>query len=111
MPTFSSHSKRQSLSTSYPRRCTIMSLVFLLAASSSALQAQAPATLSIAGPNEVRLGGYASYSALVRGVPSTAVVWSVKGVIQFSLAVQSPQGQTTRPTNPVAINSLGGSNS
>jgi len=79
MPTFSSDSKRQSLSTAYRRRCTIVSLVFLLAASSSALQAQAPAPLSIAGPTEVRLGGYASYSALVRGVASTAVVWSVNG--------------------------------
>jgi uncharacterized protein (DUF1800 family) len=74
MPTFSSHSKRQSLSTGH--RCTIGWLVFLLAASSSLLQAQTP--LTIAGPAEVRLGGSATYSALLRGAPAT-VVWSVNG--------------------------------
>lgn len=108
MPRFSSHSERQSLSTTYSCRCTIVSLVFLLAASSSALQAQAPATLSIAGPNEVRLGGYASYSALVRGVPSTAVVWSVNGYAGgiVSTGTISPSGVYAPSSQIVAGHSV-----
>jgi uncharacterized protein (DUF1800 family) len=76
MPTFPAQITRQRLSTGYRR--TIMSLVLLLTASSSGLHAQTPAPLTIAGPTEVRLGGSATYSALVHGAPAT-VVWSVNG--------------------------------
>jgi hypothetical protein len=57
-----------------------MSLVFFWAACSSGLQAQTPAQVSVIGPSQVRLGGYAQYSALVSGAPGAAVVWSVNGV-------------------------------
>ena len=53
-------------------------LVFFLATCSSALQAQAPAVVSVSGPSQLRLGGTGQYSALVNGVPGT-VVWSVNG--------------------------------
>jgi uncharacterized protein (DUF1800 family) len=77
MPTSAAQITRQSLSANYRRRYTTGP--FWLAAVSVVLQAQTSATLSIAGPTEVRLGGYANYSALVGGVAGTAVVWSVNG--------------------------------
>jgi uncharacterized protein (DUF1800 family) len=55
-------------------------LVCLLVASSVGLKAQTPAQISLTGPTQVRLGGSAQYSALVNGVISSAVVWSVNGV-------------------------------
>src|SRR6201999_3914241 len=55
-----------------------IALAFLLATCSNALQAQAPAVVSLSGPTQVRLSGTGQYSALVNGVPGT-VVWSVNG--------------------------------
>jgi hypothetical protein len=56
-----------------------VSLVLFLAASSSVLQAQTPAQVSIVGPSAVRFGSDAQYTALVNGVSGPAVVWSVDG--------------------------------
>jgi uncharacterized protein (DUF1800 family) len=53
-----------------------MSLVFFWAACSSGLHAQ----VSVTGPSQVRLGGYAQYSALISGAPGAAIVWSVNGL-------------------------------
>jgi hypothetical protein len=69
MPTFS----RQTT-----KRSALTLLVFFVTACISVLQAQSQAPLSIVGPNEVRLGGYANYSALVNGA-NASVVWSVDG--------------------------------
>jgi hypothetical protein len=75
MPTFSSQTTRQSLSTCH--RCNRNTLlVFFLAVCGGALQAQ---TVTIIGPSVVRLGGYAQYGALVGGAAGSAVVWSVNG--------------------------------
>jgi hypothetical protein len=79
MPTFSQQTARQSaLIWHRPRRSTVPSLVLLLAACISGLQAQSPAPLSIVGPTQVRLGDYANYSAVVDGA-NASVVWSVDG--------------------------------
>jgi hypothetical protein len=59
-------------------RHAITIFVFLLAAS-ICLQAQTTAQVSIIGPTQVRLGGYAQYDATLGGAP-TPVVWSVNGV-------------------------------
>jgi hypothetical protein len=72
MPTFSCYRRN---------RHTIMSAVLFLAACSSGLQAQTPAQVSIIGPSEVRLGGYAQNSALINGASGSPVVWSVNGFV------------------------------
>jgi Abnormal spindle-like microcephaly-assoc'd, ASPM-SPD-2-Hydin len=80
MPTFSQQTARRSaLIWHRPRRPTVHSVVFFLAACISGLQAQSPAPLSIVGPTQARLGGYANYSAFVNGA-NASVVWSVNGV-------------------------------
>jgi hypothetical protein len=79
MPTFSQQTAGKSaLICHRPRRPAVTSLVFFLATGISGLQAQSPAPLSIVGPTQVRLGGYANYSALVNGA-NASVVWSVDG--------------------------------
>jgi hypothetical protein len=60
-------------------RLTMTSLMLLFAVSRGSIRAQTSASLSIAGPAEVRLGGQGSYSALVNGA-SANVVWSVNGI-------------------------------
>src|SRR5271156_3073849 len=56
-------------------------LLCLLLASRGGLKAQTPAPISVTGPTQVRLGGAAQYSALINGIASSAVVWSVNGVV------------------------------
>jgi Glycosyl hydrolases family 16/Abnormal spindle-like microcephaly-assoc'd, ASPM-SPD-2-Hydin len=78
MPTFVPQATRQSSSTCRrSNRLPVMSLVFFFAACSG-LQAQTPAPLSIVGPIQIRIDGYANYSALVNGA-SPRVEWSVNG--------------------------------
>jgi uncharacterized protein (DUF1800 family) len=57
-------------------RHAVISLAFLLAASSGALKAQ---TVSLTGSSYVRLGATAQYTAVASGVPGAAFVWSVNG--------------------------------
>jgi hypothetical protein len=79
MPTFSQPAARLCVLICHrPRRRAVTLLVLFLAAGISSLQAQSPAPLSIVGPTQVRLGGYANYSALVNGA-NASVVWSVDG--------------------------------
>jgi uncharacterized protein (DUF1800 family) len=71
------------LSESVYRRRNRHALTFLLClsvASRGGLKAQTAAPISVTGPTQVRLGGSAQYSALIRGIVSSAVVWSVNGV-------------------------------
>jgi Abnormal spindle-like microcephaly-assoc'd, ASPM-SPD-2-Hydin len=80
MPTFSQQSARQSAIVCHRlRRPTLLSLGFFLAACMSGLEVQSPAQLSIVGPTQVRLDGYANYSAIVSGA-NASVVWSVDGI-------------------------------
>jgi Abnormal spindle-like microcephaly-assoc'd, ASPM-SPD-2-Hydin len=79
MPRFSTETAKQSLLIWHrPRRRTVTLLVFFVAACISVLQAQSQAPLSIVGPTQVRLGGFANYSAVVNGAYAS-VVWSVNG--------------------------------
>jgi hypothetical protein len=79
MPTFSQQTARQGAPSWHrPRRPTVPSLVLFLTACISGLQAQSSAPLSIVGPTQVRLGGYANYSAVVNGA-NASVTWSVNG--------------------------------
>jgi uncharacterized protein (DUF1800 family) len=68
------------LDCSQPRRILRGLLLLLPAACCIGLQTQASAQLSISGPDRMRFGGSAQYSALVAGVPTPAV-WSVNGVV------------------------------
>jgi len=61
-------------------RHALILLVCLLVAARGGLKAQTPTQISITGPMQVRLAGSAQYNALVNGVVSSAVVWSVNGV-------------------------------
>jgi len=61
-------------------RHALILLVCLLVAARGGLKAQTPTQISVTGPMQVRLAGSAQYNALVNGVVSSAVVWSVNGV-------------------------------
>jgi hypothetical protein len=78
----------------------MISPMLFFAVAGGSIRAQTSASLSIAGPAEVRLGGQGSYSALVNGATAN-VVWSVNeipggnaayGVISAS-GVYSPSSQ------------------
>jgi uncharacterized protein (DUF1800 family) len=69
------------LSATYHRyRHVITLLASFLLASGAALHAQTSPTIAITGPNQARLGVSVQYSALIAGVSSSAVAWSVNGV-------------------------------
>jgi hypothetical protein len=79
MPTFPAQSAKQNSAAYHrSRRLTIASLIVFITVCIGGLRAQTLAPLSIVGPDQVRLGGSASYSALVNGT-SPSVVWSVNG--------------------------------
>jgi hypothetical protein len=57
--------------------------MLILAACGGALQAQ---TVSLSGPSQVRFGATAQYSAVVSGVKSPTIVWSVNGTVHGTVA-------------------------
>jgi hypothetical protein len=79
MPTIALQESQQRSSSCYRGgRHAITTFAFVLAASICGGLAQNTAQVSLIGPSQVRLGGYAQYGANVGGA-TTPVVWSVNG--------------------------------
>jgi len=82
MPRVLSRIKPEGLFTCYyVNQYRAVSLLLLLAACSSGLQAQKPAMVSIIGASKLRLSDHVQYGAIVSGASGAAVVWSVSGFV------------------------------